>query len=111
MGVIIPIRQANKGTFTIIRTAHAYPTIAGGQAFRFKGDVGNGLTLLRRHMDGVNNPVNDDVDPIGVGGANVMAELLVARLWLLELLCTKGRPVAPGIRTSWGYATGKSDVL
>lgn len=83
MNMSTSIRQSNEGAFPIVRAPDPYPTIASGKAFRLKRDIANSLTLSRRYMDRVDDSVDDDVDPIGVGGTDVVAELLVARMWLL----------------------------
>ena len=37
-------------------------------------------------MDGVYDSVGDNINPIGVGGTDVVAQLLVARFWLPSCL-------------------------
>lgn len=62
-------------------------------------------------MDGVYDSVGDNINPIGVGGTNVVAQLLVARFWLPSCLVYTTRRVGVGIRTSWVFSEERSDVL
>ena len=78
MDVLALIRHLNKGTLPIVLAPDAYPTIASGEASRLEWNICYALSFLRRYMNRIYDLVDGDVDLVGVGGADVVAELVVA---------------------------------
>lgn len=74
----MPINDADKGAFAIVRAPHGYPPATSSQAFRLERDDCQRLPLFGGDMDRIYDTVDDDIDPVGIGGADVVAELLVA---------------------------------
>lgn len=78
MDAFVLIRQLNKGALSVVLAPNAYPTIASGKTSRLERDIRYAFSFLRRYMDRIYDFIDSDVDPVGVGGADVVAELVVA---------------------------------
>lgn len=102
-------RQFNQCAFPVVRPPDSYPTVARSETSWLKGDIGDTLPLLRRYVDGIDDSVDGNVDPVGVGGADVVAKLLVTRRGLIGDLHESR--IEAGIRTSWECSEGKTGVL
>lgn len=65
--------------FPVVRPTHCDPPVASRQAPRLKRDDGYAFPLLRSNMDRIDDSIDDDIDPVRIGGTDVVAELLVAK--------------------------------
>lgn len=78
MNLQLSLADLDEGTFSIFRAPHCDPPITSRQASRFEGDKGYTLALLRGDVNHIDNSLDDDIDAIGIGGADVVAKLGVA---------------------------------
>lgn len=72
------ITDLNKGAFPILGAPHRDPPKASRQASRFERNDGYVLRALRGDVDSPYDSLDNDIDAIGIGGADVVAELGVA---------------------------------
>lgn len=72
------LTDPNESTFPILRAPHCDPPITSRQASRLERDDSYALPLLRGDVDRIHDSLDDDIDAIGICGADVVAELGVA---------------------------------
>lgn len=65
--------------FAILWTSHPDPAIRSSQTSGLEWNGSYALPLLGRYVDRVNDSLNNNIDPIGVGSADVVAKLRVAK--------------------------------
>lgn len=70
--------EFNESAFTIIGPSDHNPTIRGGKAFWLKRHPLNCIPLLRLDMNRMDDLVNDEIDPVWIRSAYIVAQLTVA---------------------------------
>jgi hypothetical protein len=73
------ITDFNECAFTILWTSHPDPAICSSESSGLEWNGSYALPLLGRYVDCVNNSLNNDINPIGVGSADVVAKLRMAK--------------------------------
>lgn len=69
------LTDLNEGAFSILGTPHRDPPKASRQASRLERNDSYVLRALRGDVDGPHDSLDNDIDAIGIGGADVVAEL------------------------------------
>lgn len=72
-------REFNESTLSIIGPSDHNPAVSGGKAFWLKRHPLNCIPLLRLDMDRVDDLVDDEIDPVWIRSAYVVAQLTVAK--------------------------------
>jgi hypothetical protein len=73
------ITDPNENTFAIFGTPDCDPTMSGGKTARLKWNHRYTLTLSRRYVYCVHDPLDHNIDAIGISSTDVVAKLCVAR--------------------------------
>jgi hypothetical protein len=71
------ISDSNESALSIIRTSHRNPPIASSETFRFEGYDGYTLSLAGLNVNRIYNFVDDNVNSVGVGGADIVTKLIM----------------------------------
>ena len=69
----------DEGAITMLFAANTNPTVASRETPRLERHNGYDISLSRRDVNSVYDPFHRNVDPVGVGGTDVMTELVMAR--------------------------------
>jgi hypothetical protein len=72
-------REFNESTFSIIGPSDHNPAVSRGKAFWLKRHPLNCIPLLRLDMDRMDDLVDDEIDPVWIRSAYIVAQLTVTR--------------------------------
>jgi hypothetical protein len=74
-----PVADPNECAFPILRATHSDPPMSGGQTARLKWNDSYTRSPLRRYGYSVYDPLDDDIDAIGISGTDVVTKLGVTK--------------------------------